>query len=152
MDRLFNSDSTATELRNPIILRNSEDGSDMFSETSIMTTATWYKVPEGSYNQTIWFVTWPSELQHGSAVLPTPNLLHSTLRTFTVLQTSNLYTQQVQWTLPTSQPTLSPLPSLLPTNPLLSWPQYVGKTRRHAQEQGWKCYLLRCGALEISYY
>jgi hypothetical protein len=29
----------------------------MFSETSVLTRATWYRVPEGIYNHT-WFVSW----------------------------------------------------------------------------------------------
>jgi hypothetical protein len=31
-------------------LKNPEDGSDIFSETSVLTTATQYKVPEDIYN------------------------------------------------------------------------------------------------------
>jgi hypothetical protein len=40
MDRLINSESTVTHFWNPITLRNSEYGGDMFSETSILTRAT----------------------------------------------------------------------------------------------------------------
>jgi hypothetical protein len=46
----MDSDSTATQLWNPINPRSPEDGGDMFSETSVLTIATWYKVPEGIYN------------------------------------------------------------------------------------------------------
>jgi hypothetical protein len=41
-----------TQLWTPITLRNLEDGGDMFSETSVLTRATWYRVPEGIYNHT----------------------------------------------------------------------------------------------------
>jgi hypothetical protein len=50
MERLINSDTTVTQLWNPITIRNPEDGDDMFSKTSVLTTATQYKVPEGTYN------------------------------------------------------------------------------------------------------
>jgi hypothetical protein len=33
-------------IEDPITLRNPEDGGDMFSETSVLTRATWYKVTE----------------------------------------------------------------------------------------------------------
>jgi hypothetical protein len=49
MERLINSDSTVTQLGNPITLRNPEDlhlQGDMSSKTSVLTIATWYKVPE----------------------------------------------------------------------------------------------------------
>jgi hypothetical protein len=46
MERLINSDSTVTQLWNPITLKNPEGGGDMFSETSTLTTAIRYKVPE----------------------------------------------------------------------------------------------------------
>jgi hypothetical protein len=49
MERLINSDSMVTRLWNPITLRNPEDGADMFSETSVLTRATRYKVPEDIY-------------------------------------------------------------------------------------------------------
>jgi hypothetical protein len=49
MDRLINADFTVTQLWNPITLSNPEDGGDMFSETLVLTRATWYKVPEGIY-------------------------------------------------------------------------------------------------------
>jgi hypothetical protein len=48
MERLSNSDPTVTQLWNPV---ESEDGGDMFSETSVLPRATRYKVPEGSYNR-----------------------------------------------------------------------------------------------------
>jgi hypothetical protein len=48
MERLI-SDSTVTQLWNPIILRNPEDGGDMFSETTVRTRATRYEAPEGMY-------------------------------------------------------------------------------------------------------
>jgi hypothetical protein len=47
MERLINSDSTVTQLWNPITLRNPEDGGDTFSETSVRTRAIRYKIPEG---------------------------------------------------------------------------------------------------------
>jgi hypothetical protein len=37
-------------LWNPITVRNPENGGNMFSEMSVQTKATWYKVPEGIYN------------------------------------------------------------------------------------------------------
>jgi hypothetical protein len=46
----INRDFTVTQLWNPIVLRNPEDGSDMFSETSVLTGATRYKVPKGIHN------------------------------------------------------------------------------------------------------
>jgi hypothetical protein len=50
MERLINSDSTVTELWNPITLRNPEYGCDMLSETSVLTRATRYKFAEGMHN------------------------------------------------------------------------------------------------------
>jgi hypothetical protein len=50
VERLINSDSTVTQLWNPITLRNPEDGSKMFSETPVPTRPTSYEVPEGIYN------------------------------------------------------------------------------------------------------
>jgi hypothetical protein len=47
VEKLSNSNSTVTKLCNPITLRNTEDGGDMLSETSVRTRATWYKDPEG---------------------------------------------------------------------------------------------------------
>jgi hypothetical protein len=46
---LINSNFTATHLWNQITLRNSEDGDDMFTETSVRARATRYKVPEVIY-------------------------------------------------------------------------------------------------------
>jgi hypothetical protein len=40
MERLSNSDSTVTQLWNPITIRNPEDGYDTFSETWVRTRAT----------------------------------------------------------------------------------------------------------------
>jgi hypothetical protein len=48
MDRPINSDSKLTQLWDPITLRNPEDGGDIFFETSFLTRATRYKVPEDS--------------------------------------------------------------------------------------------------------
>jgi hypothetical protein len=50
MERLINSDSMVTQLWNPIALSNLEEGGDKFSNTSILTRTTLYKVPEGIYN------------------------------------------------------------------------------------------------------
>jgi hypothetical protein len=50
MQRLINSDSTAIELWRPINLRTPEDGNSTFSETSVRNSATWYKVPEDTFN------------------------------------------------------------------------------------------------------
>jgi hypothetical protein len=50
MERLINSDSTVTQLWNPITLKNPEDGGDMLFETSVRTRATQYKVLEVIYN------------------------------------------------------------------------------------------------------
>jgi hypothetical protein len=50
MERLTSSDSTVIQVWNPITLRNPEDGDNMFSETSVLATATWYKVSESIYN------------------------------------------------------------------------------------------------------
>jgi hypothetical protein len=50
MERLININSALTQLWNPINLRNPEDVDDTFSETSIRTRVTWYKVPESIYN------------------------------------------------------------------------------------------------------
>jgi hypothetical protein len=49
MERLINRDSTLTQLRIPITLRNPEDGGDMLSEMLVLTRGTLYKVPEGIY-------------------------------------------------------------------------------------------------------
>jgi hypothetical protein len=49
-ERLINSDSTVTQLWNPIIPRNNEDGGDMFSETSVRTRDTRQKAPQDVYN------------------------------------------------------------------------------------------------------
>jgi hypothetical protein len=51
MERLSNSDSTATQLWNPIRLKNPEDGNDTFSETSVGTKAIRHEVPGGIYNK-----------------------------------------------------------------------------------------------------
>jgi hypothetical protein len=50
MERPNKGDSTVTQLWNSTILSNPEDGDDTFTETSVGTRATWYKVPEGIYN------------------------------------------------------------------------------------------------------
>jgi hypothetical protein len=50
MERPNNSESAVTQLWNPISVRNPEDGGDMASETSVLTRATRYKVPEDIYN------------------------------------------------------------------------------------------------------
>jgi hypothetical protein len=50
MERLINSDSTVTRRWNPATLRNLDDGGDEFPETSILTTAARYNVPEGFNN------------------------------------------------------------------------------------------------------
>jgi hypothetical protein len=44
--RLVDGNSTVTQQWNPITLRNPEDGGDTFSETSDLTTAARYEVPE----------------------------------------------------------------------------------------------------------
>jgi hypothetical protein len=36
---------------NPIILKNPEEGGDMFLDTSVLTGTTWYKFPEDIYNR-----------------------------------------------------------------------------------------------------
>jgi hypothetical protein len=46
MERPINSDSTVTQPWSPITRRNPEDGGDMFSETSVRTRTTRYKVAE----------------------------------------------------------------------------------------------------------
>jgi hypothetical protein len=53
MDRLINSYSTVTQLWGPITLRNPAYGGDMFSKTSVLSTATQYNVPENIYNRLI---------------------------------------------------------------------------------------------------
>jgi hypothetical protein len=51
MGRLINSDSTAIQLCSTITLKTEA----MFSETSVPTTVTWYKVQEDIYNRNITF-------------------------------------------------------------------------------------------------
>jgi hypothetical protein len=51
MEMLNNSDSTLTQLCKPITLRNPEDGGHMFPETSALTRARCYKVPEDLYQR-----------------------------------------------------------------------------------------------------
>jgi hypothetical protein len=46
MERLINSDSKVTQLWNYNTLRNSEDGGDLFFETSVLTRISRHKVPE----------------------------------------------------------------------------------------------------------
>jgi hypothetical protein len=46
VEMLISSDSTVTQLWNPITLRNPDDGGDMFSEMSVLARATQYRVPE----------------------------------------------------------------------------------------------------------
>jgi hypothetical protein len=46
MERLINSDSMVMQLYSPINLRYTKDGSDMSSETSVLTRGTWYKAPD----------------------------------------------------------------------------------------------------------
>jgi hypothetical protein len=41
MERLSNSDFTVKQLRNPIALRNLENGGDTFSEMLVRSKATW---------------------------------------------------------------------------------------------------------------
>jgi hypothetical protein len=56
MERLINSDFTITQQWSPVTLSNPEDGGEMFSETSVLTIATGYKVPEVIYTKgTQWF-------------------------------------------------------------------------------------------------
>jgi hypothetical protein len=50
MEKLINSDSSVTQMWNPINLRDLENGDDKFSETPLRTRATWHKVPEGINN------------------------------------------------------------------------------------------------------
>jgi hypothetical protein len=45
----INSDSAVTQLWSPVTLRNLEDGSDMFSETSVLIRITWCKVLQDMY-------------------------------------------------------------------------------------------------------
>jgi hypothetical protein len=45
MENLITTDSTVTQMCNPIDLRNLEDGGNTFYETSIRTRTTRYKVP-----------------------------------------------------------------------------------------------------------
>jgi hypothetical protein len=47
---LVTTHTTETQLWIPITPRNPEDGGDMFSEASVRTRTTRYKVPEGIYN------------------------------------------------------------------------------------------------------
>jgi hypothetical protein len=49
--KLSNSISTLTQPWQPINLSNPEDADDTFSETSVRTRATWFKVPEGIYHR-----------------------------------------------------------------------------------------------------
>jgi hypothetical protein len=44
MEKLMNSDATVMLLGNHITPRNSEEGGDMFSETSVLTRAIQYRV------------------------------------------------------------------------------------------------------------
>jgi hypothetical protein len=46
MERQINNDSKVRELWNSITLRSPEDGSERFSETSVLIRATRYEVPE----------------------------------------------------------------------------------------------------------
>jgi hypothetical protein len=50
METLINSDSTVTQLWNPITVRNPEYGGNMFFEVSVRTRGTQYEVPEGICN------------------------------------------------------------------------------------------------------
>jgi hypothetical protein len=50
MDRLINRDSIVTQLWDLITLRSPEEGGNMFSETSALTTATRYNDPDGVYH------------------------------------------------------------------------------------------------------
>jgi hypothetical protein len=50
MERLIYSDSTVTQLWNAITRRFPEYGGNMFSEASVLTRATWYKVLEIIWN------------------------------------------------------------------------------------------------------
>jgi hypothetical protein len=50
MEGLNKSVSTVTQLWKPINLSTPEDGDDTFSETSVLITATRYKVPGGILN------------------------------------------------------------------------------------------------------
>jgi hypothetical protein len=56
MERMINSDSTVAQVWNPIITKNLEDGGDTFSEASVRTRATGYKVTEGIYNEELVFL------------------------------------------------------------------------------------------------
>jgi hypothetical protein len=47
--RFIKSDCTVTQMWNTVTLRGPDDGDDTFSETSVRTRATRYKVPEGIY-------------------------------------------------------------------------------------------------------
>jgi hypothetical protein len=51
MERLINSDSTVTQLWNPITLRNPEDEGVMSSGTSVQITGTGRKAPQGNYRR-----------------------------------------------------------------------------------------------------
>jgi hypothetical protein len=51
MERLISGVSMVMQVWNLITPRNPEDGSDMFSEMSVQTRATQYKIPEGIYNK-----------------------------------------------------------------------------------------------------
>jgi hypothetical protein len=54
--RIINSGYTAPQLWTPIISRNTEDGGDILSETSVLTRATRYKDPEESIMKTIYLI------------------------------------------------------------------------------------------------
>jgi hypothetical protein len=57
MEKLSNSVSAVIQMWKAINLRNSEDGDDTFSETSVQTSATRYKVPEWIFNHQ--HISWP---------------------------------------------------------------------------------------------
>jgi hypothetical protein len=53
---MVNSDPMVTQLWSPITLRNPEDGGDKVSETSVLTTTIWHKVPDRIYIALLLFV------------------------------------------------------------------------------------------------